>query len=39
MRERVRVSLGSCGTEKIARPSLIPGVRAWLIPAVSRVVL
>lgn len=25
--------------EKIAGPSLIPGVRAWLIPAVSKVVL
>ena len=23
------------GTEKIARPSLIPGVHAWLIPAAS----
>lgn len=35
----VYVCLCSCGTEKIAGPSLIPGVRAWLIPVVSRVVM
>lgn len=33
MRPRKRVH----GTEKIAGPGLIPGVRAWLIPAASRV--
>lgn len=33
------VSLGSCGTEEIVGTSLIPGVHAWLIPTISRVVL